>query len=132
MISCLFQLNFVFFLLTYIFSSLIPIFSYFTLSKRTQNSFMTIRPVLDALLILIFIFIYSSLFSLFPHLTCPHIFFILLHELGNIETTTKFSRLKSISRIEDYSFTLVIYLFSSVSLQLQRKTIILYCEENVY
>ena len=43
--------------------------------------------------------------------------------MGNIETTTKFSRLKSISRIEDYSFTLVIYLFSSVSLQLQRKTI---------
>ena len=53
--------------------------------------------------------------------------------MGNIETTTKFSRLKSISSIEDnYSFTLVIYLFLSVSLQLQRKTIILYCEENVY
>ena len=53
--------------------------------------------------------------------------------MGNIETTTKFSRLKSISNIEDkYSFTLVNYLFSSVSLQIQRKTIILYCEENVY
>ena len=35
---------------------------------------------------------------------------------------TKFSRLKSISSIEDnYSFILVIYWFSSVSLQLQRK-----------
>ena len=53
--------------------------------------------------------------------------------MGNIETTMKYSRLKSISSIEDnYSFTLIIYLFSSVSLQLQRKTIILYCEENVY
>ena len=53
--------------------------------------------------------------------------------MGNIETTMKYSRLKSISSIEDnYSFTLIIYLFSSVSLQLQRNTIILYCEENVY
>ena len=52
--------------------------------------------------------------------------------MGNIEITTKFSRLKSISSIDhNYSFTLVIYLFSSVSLQLQRKTIILYCEENL-
>ena len=51
--------------------------------------------------------------------------------MGNIETTTKFSRLKSISSIEyNYSFALVIYLFSSVSLQLQGKIIILYCEEN--
>ena len=41
--------------------------------------------------------------------------------MGNKETTTKFSRLKSISRIEDYSFTLLTYLFSSVCLQLQRK-----------
>ena len=56
-----------------------------------------------------------------------------LLNMGNIEVTTKFSKLKNISRIEDnYSFTLVIYLFSSVSLQLQRKTIILYCEENAY
>ena len=51
----------------------------------------------------------------------------------NIEATKKFTRLKSISSAEDnYSFTLVVYLFSSVSLQLQRKTIILYCEENVH
>ena len=43
--------------------------------------------------------------------------------MGNIETTTKFCRLKSISRIEDDgSVTLVIYLFSSLSLQLQKKT----------
>ena len=50
--------------------------------------------------------------------------------MGNTETTTKFSRLNSISSIKDnYSFTLVTYLFSSVSLQLQRKTIILYCEK---
>ena len=41
--------------------------------------------------------------------------------MGNKETTTKFSRLKSISSIEDnYSFGLAIYLFSRVSLQLQR------------
>ena len=38
-----------------------------------------------------------------------------------------------IYRIEDnYSFTLVIYFFSSVSLQLKRKTISLYYEENVH
>ena len=44
--------------------------------------------------------------------------------MGNKETTTKFSRLKSISSIEDdYCFTLVIYLFSSISLQLRKKTI---------
>ena len=42
--------------------------------------------------------------------------------MGNIENMTKFSRLKSISSIEDnYSFILVIYWFSSVSLQLQRE-----------
>ena len=53
--------------------------------------------------------------------------------MGNIETTTKFSRLKSISSIEDnYSISLVIYLFSSVSLQLQRKTIIFCSEKNVH
>ena len=52
--------------------------------------------------------------------------------MGNMGTTTKFSILKSISRIEEYSFILVIYLFSSMSVQLQRKTIIRYCEENVY
>ena len=53
--------------------------------------------------------------------------------MGDIETTTKFSRLRSISRIEDnYSFTLVIYLFSSVSLRLQRTATILYSEENVH
>ena len=40
--------------------------------------------------------------------------------MGNIETWTKFSRLKSISSIEDsYSFTLIIYLFSSVFFSLQ-------------
>ena len=49
-----------------------------------------------------------------------------------IEITAKFSRLKSISRIEDYSFALVIYFFLSVSLQLQRKTVSIYCEEYVY
>ena len=54
--------------------------------------------------------------------------------MENIETTMKFSRLKiSISSTEDnYSFTLLIYLFSSDSLKLQKKTIIFYCKENVY
>ena len=37
MIPCLFQLNFVFFLPAYIFGSLIPSFSFFTPSKRSQN-----------------------------------------------------------------------------------------------
>ena len=49
--------------------------------------------------------------------------------MGNIETMTKFSRLDSISSIEDYYyFTLVIYVFSSVPLQVQKNTI-LYCEK---
>ena len=55
--------------------------------------------------------------------------------MRTIETTAKFARLKSISSIEGkYSFTLfiVICLFSSASLELQRKTLILYCEENVH
>ena len=43
--------------------------------------------------------------------------------MGNIETMTKSSRLKSVSSIEsNYSFTLVIYLFSDVSLQLHITT----------
>ena len=51
--------------------------------------------------------------------------------MGNVEITAKFSRLKSISSIEDnYSFTLVIYSSSSVSLQQQKKTITIYFEEN--
>ena len=49
-----------------------------------------------------------------------------------IEITAKFSKLKSISRIEDYSFALVIYLFLGVSSQLQRKTVSIYCGEYVY
>ena len=56
--------------------------------------------------------------------------------MENIEVTTKFFKLRDISSINridgNYSFTLVIYLFSSVSLQLQRKYIIFYCEENVH
>ena len=53
--------------------------------------------------------------------------------MGNIETTTKFSRLNSISSIEDnYSFTLVIYLFSNVTLQITKENIILYCEEKFF
>ena len=45
--------------------------------------------------------------------------------MRNIKATIKFSRLKSISSVEDnYSFTLVMYFFSSFSLQLQTKTII--------
>ena len=73
-----------------------------------------------------------------------YVLFTVLYELdkivkirGNIGTTTKFSRLKSIPKsiptIEDnYAFTLVIYLFSDVSLQSQRETIMLYCDENVH
>ena len=54
--------------------------------------------------------------------------------MGNIETTTKFSKLKSIPSSEDnYYFTLQQFTYFLVSLlQLQRKTIIPYCEENVY
>ena len=62
-----------------------------------------------------------------------YITLIKLLNMGNIEATAKFCRLNSISSIEnDYSFTLVNYLFSSVSLQIKRETIILYCEENVH
>ena len=53
--------------------------------------------------------------------------------MGNIETTRKFPGLKNSSSTEDnYSFILVIYLFPSVSLYLQRKAIILCCEEKVH
>ena len=44
--------------------------------------------------------------------------------MGNIEIMMKFPELRNISSIEH----IVIYLLSSVSLQLQR-TVILYCEE---
>ena len=55
--------------------------------------------------------------------------------MKNIETTAEFSRLKSISSKVlkiTVRFILAIYLFSRVSLHLQRKTIILGCEEKVY
>ena len=54
--------------------------------------------------------------------------------MENVETTTKFSRLKSVSSIEDkYSFILQLFICFQVSLlQLQRKTIIPYYEENVH
>ena len=56
MISCLFQLIFLSSFYRHIFfSSLIPSFSFFTSSKRTQNSFPTTRHILDVLFILIFI-----------------------------------------------------------------------------
>ena len=47
------------------FSSLISSFSFFTPSKRTQNSFTTTRQILDVFFILIFIsiVIYSSLLT---------------------------------------------------------------------
>ena len=61
MIPCLFQLNFVFFLLPHV----IPSFSLFTPCKRTQNSFTTSRQILDVFFILIFISvgICTSLFT---------------------------------------------------------------------
>ena len=122
------------------FSSLFPSFSMFISSKRTQNLSKTNRKILDVLFILIFIsiVIYTSLFTitwfyLFKHTyLCLCSLYIILYELGKIveiwgiEAVTKFSRWKCISGIEDeYSLTLVICLFSSVSLQLRRKTIIL-------
>ena len=68
MILCLFQLNFVFFLIFWhiFFSSVTPSFSFFTPSKRTQNSFTTSRQILDVLFILIFIskVICTSFFTL--------------------------------------------------------------------
>ena len=81
--------------------------------------FTTTRKILDFLFILIFIsiVIYTSSFTL----NCLYLFTLTYlcsfctiiwnltncSNIGNIETTTKFSRLKSISSIEDnYSFTL--------------------------
>ena len=68
MIPCLFQLNFVFFLLSYV----IPSFSLFTPSKRTQISFTTARQILDVFFILIFVSvgICTSLFTF----TCFYLF----------------------------------------------------------
>ena len=50
---------------------------------------------------------------------------------GEYRNYDKCSRLKRISSIEDnyFFYFMGVYLFSSVTLQ--RKTIILYCEENV-
>ena len=64
--SRLFQLILSSFFRHIFFSSLIPSFSFFTPSKRTQNSFTTTRKILDVLFILIFIsmVIYTSLFTL--------------------------------------------------------------------
>ena len=68
-IPCLFQLNFFSFLPFFrhiFFSSLFPSFLFFTLSKRTQNSFAVTRQTLDVLFTLIFIstVIDTSLFTL--------------------------------------------------------------------
>ena len=53
--------------------------------------------------------------------------------MGNIETTTKFSRLRVFLVLKMIILLLYSNLFVfSVSLQLQRKTIILYCEENIH
>ena len=59
---------------------------------------------------------------------------IKLLNMENVETTTKFSRLKGVSSIEDkYSFILQLFICFQMSLlQLQRKTIIPYYEENVH
>ena len=54
-VLCLFQLNFVFVLPAYIFLWSYSKLLLFTLSKRTQNTFTTIRHILDVLFILIFI-----------------------------------------------------------------------------
>ena len=72
-IPCLFQLNFVLFFFRYVFfSSLIPSFSIFTASKRIQNSFTTIRQVLDVFFILIFLsYSYLQLFTV-PYLHLIH------------------------------------------------------------
>ena len=85
MIPCLLYRHIFFF-------SLIPSFSFFTPSKRTQNSFTTSRQILDVLFILIFIsiVIYTSLFILtylhFLHLLIyTYVLFILLYELHKID-----------------------------------------------
>ena len=68
-IPCLFQLNFFSFFPFFrhiFFSSLFPSFLFFTLSKRTRNSFVVTRQTLDVLFTLIFISIVidASLFTL--------------------------------------------------------------------
>ena len=55
MIPCLFQIILSSFFWHIFCSSVIPSFSLFTLSKRTQNSFTTSRQILDVPFILIFI-----------------------------------------------------------------------------
>ena len=92
-IPCLFQLNFVFFLLACILTILIPSFSFFTLSKRIQNLFTTTRKILDVFFILLFLS-YLWLFTV-PYLHLidytylrlliyTYVLFILLYELDKI------------------------------------------------
>ena len=104
--------------------NMIPMILFFMPSKRTQNWFATTRQILDVLFILIFISTY--IYTYFLILTYIYLFILLfslyyymnlmkLLKWGSKETTTKFSRLKSIFSIEDnYPFTLVICLFSSL------------------
>ena len=84
----LFQINFVFFLWHVFFSSIIPRFSFFTSSKRTQNLFATIRKILDVLFLLLFIsiFIYIYLSILIYTYLFLLLFFLyyLLYELDKI------------------------------------------------
>ena len=48
--------------------------------------------------------------------------------MGNVETTTKFSRLKSISSIEDFNLFVFSFLFTII----KKNYMILYGEENIH
>ena len=97
MISCLFQLNFVFFLRAYIFLTCYSKLFVFSPDKRTQNWFKTNRQIFYTfiytyLLLFIYTYLFRLMFSLYYYVNL-----IKLLNMGNIETTMKFSRLKSIS-----------------------------------
>ena len=85
MTPCLFQLNLSSFYRHIFFSSLIPSFSFFTSSKRTQNLFRTIKHILIVLLMLyIYIFSYSLHFLIYNYL------YVLMFSLYYYITMIKF------------------------------------------
>ena len=108
---------------------------------------MTGRHFLDVLFILVFtsIVVYTSLFTLtslyFFTLTYLYLSLYYYVNLTKLLIYEEYGDYGKIFQIEEYSskvlkitvrFILAIYLFSRVSLHLQRKTIILCCEEKIY
>ena len=76
-IPCLFPLNFVCFLLTYIFLQFISSFTFCTPIERTQNSLTTIRHIFEFFFIYTYIYIYNYLHFLIYTYNYLHLFILI-------------------------------------------------------